>query len=68
MAQADDVASRTLSRARAVRDLARQARALRAELGAESPNSLWEYAEQLDAYAQLLEEEAAKAGACGPAA
>jgi hypothetical protein len=60
MSQAGFV-SPTRAFARAVRDLARRARALGASLGDESPNSLMAYAVMLDDYAALLEAEAAKA-------
>ena len=63
-----DFVSRTLAHARAVRDLARRARALHADLGDDSPECLMTYAAELDAYAVVLEAVAAKAGACGPAA
>lgn len=52
---------RAFERASAVRDLARQARALDASLGDESPKCLLDYAAELDGYAALLEAEAAKA-------
>lgn len=52
---------RVVERASAVRDLARQARALDASLGEESPKCLLDYAAELDVYAARLETEAAKA-------
>jgi hypothetical protein len=52
--------SHTLERASAVRDLARQARTLDVALGCESPKCLQEYAKELEAYAALLEAEAAR--------
>lgn len=52
--------SYALERASAVRDLARQARSLDIALGCESPKCLQAYAKELEAYAVLLEAEAAK--------